>query len=314
MNNRRDIIAYCVLAAVSVAVTIGMVVNNQHHVPQPKSDLWPKLAACKIDKYYLEGMYGIHYTPEMKAMEGKQVALDGFVVPLEATEKFTHFLLSVRAPSCPYCPPAAPNEMAEVFSKTPIAGSEQSVSMRGTLKLGDEKNSDGVFFQLTDATPATDAPVAEMPAAKPVLTKPLAAYQFTQLSGKSYQQTRDVSLAEWHGQPLLVLFWRSDCAPCLIELRNLTDITARHKSLSIAIISLHDLNHTRGHLPALPRNAHALLANDDASELLAAFGNDKKLALPYSAMLDSNANLCQKHNGILTPALGNDWVKQCSNH
>ena len=314
MNNRRDVIAYCVLAALSVAVTIGMAVTNQHRVPQPKSDLWPKLAACKIDKHYLEGMYGIHYTPEIMAMEGKQVTLDGFVVPLEATQKSSHFLLSVRAPSCPYCPPAAPNEMAEVFSKTPIAWSEQSISIRGTFKLGAEKNSDGIFFQLTDAIPASDAPTVEIPTAKPPTTKPLANYKFTELSGKDYPHPRDVSLAEWHGQPLLVLFWRSDCAPCVIELRNLTDITVQHTSLSVALISLHDLNHTRSHLPSLPNNAHALLATSDANELLAAFGNDRKLALPYTVMLDDKGNLCQKHNGILTPALVNDWIKQCSNH
>lgn len=314
MSNRRDIVAFCIIAVASIAVTIGMVVTNQHRVPKPKSDLWPKLAACKIDKHYLEGMYGIHYTPEISAMEGKQVTLDGFVVPLEATDKFSHFLLSVRAPSCPYCPPAAPNEMAEVFSKTPITWSEQSVSIRGTLKLGKEKNSDGIFFQLTDATPITDASATEIPTDKPISAKPLEDYSFAELSGKDDEQTRNVSLAEWHGQPLLVLLWRSDCAPCLLELRDLPSIAAQHKTLSIALVSLHDLKHTRGHLPTLPNNVHALLATSDASELLAAFGNDRKLALPYSTMLDRNGNLCQKHNGILTPALVNDWVKQCSSH
>ena len=308
MNSRRDIIAFCVLAALSIAATMYLVIQNQHIPPKPKSDLWPKLTACKIDKHYLEGKYGIHYTPEVKALEGKQVTLDGFLLPLEAGEKSTHFLLTVRAPSCPYCLPAAPNEMAEVFITKPLAWSDQMVSLSGTLKLMPDKSAEGIFFQLADAQPAgrvTSSATPELPIYHP---KPISEYAFIKSVDAHTQDF--VHLSDWQGKPLLIMFWRADCPPCLIELRDLGDTLSKH-SITTALILLQGLEHARDKLPPLPKNVQVLATEDDGGELLAAFGNDKILALPYSVMLDAQGNVCGKHNGILTPAQINEWVKQC---
>ena len=310
MNSRREIIAYCILVAISIAIALGMVLRNQHAIPKPKSYDWGKLAACKIDKHYLEGMYGIHYTPEVQTMEGKPITLDGFVVPLEATPKFSHFLLSVRAPSCPYCPPAAPNELVEVFAKIPMAWSDQLVSMRGRLKLGAAKSDTGIFFQMVDAdvVPAfEDEKVEAETSPIPTSMKPMSEYRFTALS-----DTAPTTIAQWAGKPLLVSFWRSDCAPCLHEMEVLPIIAKQHQNLSVALISLQNVAHTRAHLPAMPANIHPLVAQADGRELLTAFGNDRMLALPYSVMLDAKGAVCGKHYGIITPEKINAWWKQCS--
>jgi len=310
MNRRRDIIACTILVVVSVAIAIGMVLRNQHRIPKPRSDDWAKLAACKIDKHYLEGMYGIHYTPQMQAMEGKPITLDGFVLPLEATPKLSHFLLSVRAPSCPYCPPAAPNELVEVFAKTPVAWNDQLLSMRGTLKLGAAKSDTGIFFQMMDAHVAPaflNHRVESKPSLIPAATKPMSGYHFAALNDDT-----PVTITQWAGKPLLISFWRSDCAPCLHEMKVLPTIAQHHPGLSVALISLHDEVHTREYLPAMPANIHPLVAQTDGRELLTAFGNDRMLALPYSVMLNAKGAVCGKHYGILTPDKVNAWWKQCS--
>lgn len=135
-----------------------------------------------------------------------------------------------------------------------------------------------------------------------------AALSFSELHGDK-QET--VSIGRWEGKPLLVAFWRSDCAPCLQEMKLLPKIAKDNNDLNIALISLHDVEHTRSHLPALPENVHTLVANDDGKKVLASFGNDRTLALPYSVMLDKKGDVCGKHYGIVSPDKIKEWRKQC---
>ena len=83
-------------------------------------------------------------------MDGKPFTISGFMLPLEATEKFKHFLLSKRTPTCPFCPPGEPNEIVEVFSAKPVAWKDDMVTMTGTLKLVNDGEK-GIFFQMNDA-------------------------------------------------------------------------------------------------------------------------------------------------------------------
>ncbi len=123
--------------------------------PQPprmlQSDdyIWKLFAQCEI-KQDKDFSYNITHIPSVKAMSGKQIAISGFMVPLEAQEKFGHFLLSRRAPTCAFCPPGEPNEIVEVFSSKPMRWQENLVTISGTLVLlGDGKK--GIFFQMKDA-------------------------------------------------------------------------------------------------------------------------------------------------------------------
>jgi thiol-disulfide isomerase/thioredoxin len=308
MNSRRDVIAFCVLAALSVAATIPLVMRGQKDVQHSKSELWPKLTASKVEKHYLEMQYSIAYTPDVKAMEGKPVTVDGFVIPLESKESFQHFLLTIRSPTCSFCPSGKPNEMIEVFSTKPLKWSDELVSMRGTLALMPEKSAEGIFFQLKDAQRAKSLPAEQQPVAE---AKPISAYRFTELSGDHYQKAKEVTLNEATGKPMLVAFWRSDCAPCLQEMKLLPQLAKEHAELSIILISLHDIPHTQDHLPPLPANVRVLVATDDAKSMLQAFGNARVLALPYSVMLDAKGNACGKHNGILSPDKLKEWRAVC---
>ncbi len=312
MNSRREVIAFCVLAAFSVAATIPLVMRGQKDVQHSKSEIWPALTASKVQKHYLEMQYSIAYTPEVKAMEGKTVTVDGFVIPLESKKSFQHFLLTIRSPTCAFCPSGQPNEMIEVFSTTPLQWSDELVSMRGTLVLMPEKSEEGIFFQLKGAEPEDSLSVAQPPVIpQAVKIKPISIYRFTELSGEHYQQVEEVTLKEATGKPMLVAFWRSDCAPCMQEMKLLPALAKEHAELSIILISLHDIAHTKEQLNVLPANVRVLVALDEAKSLLQAFGNTRVLALPYSVMLDAKGEACGKHHGILSSDKLNEWRALC---
>ena len=123
----------------------------QDALPKSGDPMWNALFQCKVYYDDKSHKYSITYTPEVKAMEGKPMTIAGFMLPLEATEKFNHFLISKRTPTCPFCPPGEPNEIAEVFTKKPIKYDQGVVVVTGTFQF--TTNPDlGLFFQLKDST------------------------------------------------------------------------------------------------------------------------------------------------------------------
>lgn len=123
----------------------------QDALPQAHDAIWNTFAKCKVNLDQKKYTYSIVYTPEVKAMVGKQVTVSGFMMPLDATETFTHFLLSKRTPTCPFCPPGEPNELVEVFTRKPVKYDEGIVVVTGTMQFTSNPEL-GLFFRLNDAT------------------------------------------------------------------------------------------------------------------------------------------------------------------
>ena len=132
----------------------------QDALPQAQDPTWTSLTQCKVHYNEKKHTYSITYTPEVKAMEGKPLTISGFMMPLEATEKFDHFLLSKRTPTCPFCPPGEPNEIIEIFTKKPLKYTDGIVVVTGPMRF--TANPDlGLFFQLKDST------IMDMQSSKP---------------------------------------------------------------------------------------------------------------------------------------------------
>ena len=115
---------------------------------QSNDRIWADFAKCKI-KTDRDLSLSIIYTPSVKARQGKNVTISGFMMPLESKSKFSHYLLSKSAPTCAYCPPGAPNEVVEVFSRKPTTWKEDLITISGTLILVNDKEK-GIFFQMKD--------------------------------------------------------------------------------------------------------------------------------------------------------------------
>lgn len=120
-----------------------------HRIQQSDDFLWKLFARCEI-KPNQNYSYSVRYIPDVMALKGKRITISGFMVPLEAKEKSTHFLLSRRAPTCAFCPPGEPNEIVEVFSSKPMRWQEDLVTISGSLALlNDGKNE--ILFQMKNA-------------------------------------------------------------------------------------------------------------------------------------------------------------------
>lgn len=122
----------------------------QARLPQGRSALWGTLRQTRIGVDEAKGLFTAVHPASVRALAGKTVSLPGFIMPLDAATKGTHFLLSKYTPVCAFCPPGEPNEVVEVHSAKPIAFSPRLVTVTGTFGL-ESKGENGLFFQMSGA-------------------------------------------------------------------------------------------------------------------------------------------------------------------
>lgn len=122
----------------------------QDALPKSQDPMWHILAKTTIHVDPKEGYYSATFPPEIKALSGKPVTVSGFILPLESTKKFKHFLLSKRTPTCPFCPPGEPNEIIDVWTLSPIAYTEDILTVKGTFDLMNDREM-GLFFKIKNA-------------------------------------------------------------------------------------------------------------------------------------------------------------------
>lgn len=113
---------------------------------------WKMLA--KVKQLKSKNRIVPEFSKDIAALNGKEVKLQGFMVPLEAGKKQTHFLLSVNSSSCSYCLPAGPEGVVEVKSKTPVKHTFEPIVLSGKMAvLRDDPM--GLYYRLTNAEPAS---------------------------------------------------------------------------------------------------------------------------------------------------------------
>ena len=122
----------------------------QDQLPMAKSALWGRLAQCPSHFDTKTALYSITVSPQVKAMDGDTVTVNGFVLPLDGSDETRHFLLTKRTPVCMYCPPGEPNEVIEVKSKQAVEWNDSMVTMKGRFTLVNNGEK-AIFFALDDA-------------------------------------------------------------------------------------------------------------------------------------------------------------------
>lgn len=123
---------------------------------QTKFDSWNAFAKTKFEPKYYEkiGEYLFYPTfpAELKAMEGKEITIEGFFVPF-APEDGDYIIISKYPMSqCYFCGGGGPESIAEVsFAKSPGKFKiDDLITVKGKLKLN-ANDVDHVNFILTDA-------------------------------------------------------------------------------------------------------------------------------------------------------------------
>lgn len=122
----------------------------QRNLPQSGDPLWSILRACKVGYDRKTGLYSLQPTPQVKAMVGQVVKVRGFTLPLDGSDKTSHFLIGVNTPVCFYHPPGDPNEVIEVVSDHPITWDDKPATIQGTFSLINNGEM-GVFFKMIKA-------------------------------------------------------------------------------------------------------------------------------------------------------------------
>lgn len=123
--------------------------NNYSALHQLEGVLhWKELIKAEVN--FVPGGIQASFPPELAAKHQQEVQLVGFMMPLDATPKQQHFVLTSSPPSCFYHIPGGIAGGVEVFSKEPIEVSWEPVLLKGKLKIY-EQNSVAVIYQLLDA-------------------------------------------------------------------------------------------------------------------------------------------------------------------
>jgi uncharacterized protein len=98
----------------------------------------------------LQTVFHTEYRPEVKALNGREAKVMGFLFPLEGGLEHDHFLLTAWPPSCPFCLPAGPSQLVEVFCAKPVSFTDGAIMMAGTFELLHDDPS-GLFYRMHDA-------------------------------------------------------------------------------------------------------------------------------------------------------------------
>jgi hypothetical protein len=139
-----------------VVLIVGILVGFSNLFAQTKFDAWHEFAKTKFEPKYNEkiGEYLFHptFSPEVKALEGKEITIEGFYVPF-APEDGDYIIISKFPMSqCFFCGGGGPESIAEVtFKTTPSKFQvDDVITVKGKLKLNTD-NIDHVNFILVDA-------------------------------------------------------------------------------------------------------------------------------------------------------------------
>ncbi len=113
---------------------------------------WSLLSSATIKMN--KGKLGPAFPDALRIFNGKTVKVQGYILPIEAGQTHSYFLLSAWSPSCPFCLTAGPEAMVEVRARTAVKYSIDPVVVEGRLMLL-ENDPSGVFYRLLEAVPAS---------------------------------------------------------------------------------------------------------------------------------------------------------------
>jgi hypothetical protein len=117
--------------------------------------LWKTLAKITYKKEYDEFLgFKIDrpvFSEEIKALDGKEVTVKGFIIPVEGYKSHKEFILSAFPYSmCFFCGGAGPESVMEVQAVEAISYVAESIVLKGKLHLNSE-DVNKLMFSLSEA-------------------------------------------------------------------------------------------------------------------------------------------------------------------
>ncbi len=122
---------------------------------QNEKNVWSTLALLEFEQKDDSGNFNEegNILPLIEAFEGKEILVEGYVIPLSGKKAQSHFMFSAYPyASCFFCGKAGPETIMEVFVKDDkkIEFSEKKMSIKGTFHFT-SRNPNDVMFTLKNA-------------------------------------------------------------------------------------------------------------------------------------------------------------------
>ena len=117
---------------------------------------WSVLTDIEVEQALIDTYYHFKptFTPEVKALDGSKVKLNGYMIPLDPDEMQSHFLLVPYSHSCPFHMPAGPGGFVEIQADFPVEFSYEPVLIEGHFQILTDF-SNGVFYKISAAQQVT---------------------------------------------------------------------------------------------------------------------------------------------------------------
>lgn len=116
--------------------------HGQKDVMKKDEGSWNTLSMVTYQRVFDE-TFGIDIekpvlNPIVRTLEGKEIAVEGYIIPLTGKIEQSHFMLSRYPQSmCFFCGKAGPESAAQVFTKggKKIAFTDKKIKVKGTLRI-----------------------------------------------------------------------------------------------------------------------------------------------------------------------------------
>lgn len=138
------------LAAVFVATPVFAQMQMPAKPLLERSDVVSWKTFDKVELVRQKDRYVPNFSPDVAALDQKQVKVQGFMMPMQTEDKQSHFVLSAMPVDCAFCLPGGPEAFVEVKARTPVKYTMEPVIISGQLTVLKTEPS-GVFYRLTDA-------------------------------------------------------------------------------------------------------------------------------------------------------------------
>ena len=120
----------------------------------------------------------------------------------------------------------------------------------------------------------------------------------------------ELVLATLRGQPLLINFWATWCAPCVRELPEIERFYQNHRAIGWQVVGLaiDRPAPVRDFLGRVPLSFPVALAGIDGTELVRALGNPQG-GLPFTVLIGADGRVLRRRLGETSYAELADWVR-----
>jgi hypothetical protein len=123
-----------------------------------QNNTWATLGMVTFTTQY-DPAFGIEIkkptiSPIVKTLEGKEIEVNGYIIPLTGKSEQSHFMLSKFPQNmCFFCGKAGPETAMQVFMENgrKVAYTDEKVSVKGILRINDS-NENNLMYTLENAS------------------------------------------------------------------------------------------------------------------------------------------------------------------